>query len=181
MATQHRRTLENDTVVNVAQLLKEPIGATRLVAVRLETFPLTEDVTSHDFEAKVRLTRVTGGLLADGELHGTARLTCVRCLEEYDQPFAGAFDDAEFRQSVDVRSGLPLPLPEDEEIFVIDHNHELDLAEVLRQVAIIELPMQPVCREDCPGIPLAEPAGETADEESDQRLQVLGKLLGERE
>lgn len=177
MTPQHRKTLVNDTVVNVAQLLKEPVGATRIVDLRLDQFPLDEVARAHDVEAEARLTRVESGVLVDGRVHGLAELECVRCLEPFDAPFAGEFD-AEYRPSIDIRTGLPLPRPEDEETFVIDHNHELDLGELLRQVALLELPMQPICREDCPGIVAgvdAEP--EPAAEASDERLAVLRRLL----
>ncbi|HET7034408.1 MAG TPA: DUF177 domain-containing protein [Thermomicrobiaceae bacterium] len=177
MTPQHRKALINDTVVNVAQLLKEPVGATRLVDLRLDQFPLDEEggARAHDVEAEIRLTRVEGGVLADGQLRGLAELECVRCLELFDAPFAGEFD-AEYRPSIDIRTGLPLPRPEDEETFVIDHNHELDLGELLRQVALVALPMQPICREDCPGV-VAEVAPEPAGEASDDRLAVLRRLL----
>lgn len=175
MTAQHRKTLINDTVVNVAQLLKEPVGSTRVVDFHLDEFPLAPDITSHDVEGEARLTRVVTGILADGRVRGQARLECVRCLELYDEEFSTEFD-GEFRPSVDVRSGLPLPLPEDEEIFVIDNNHELDLGELLRQVVIIALPMQPICGDDCPGIPLPEGGDE---EPEDNRLSVLERLLQE--
>ena len=175
MTAQHRKILTNDTVVNVAQLLKEPVGSTRVVDFHLDEFPLAPDITSHDVEGEARLTRVVTGILADGRVRGQARLECVRCLELYDEEFSTEFD-GEFRPSVDVRSGLPLPLPEDEEIFVIDNNHELELGELLRQVVIIALPMQPICGDDCPGIPLPEGGDEEAE---DNRLSVLERLLQE--
>ena len=174
MTSQHHKTLVNDTVVNVAQLLKENVGATRIVEIHLDQFPLAEDARAHDVGAEVRLTRVVAGVLADGWVRGLAEIQCVRCLELFDAPFRGEFD-AEYRPSIDVRSGLPLPRPADEETFVIDHNHELDLGEVLRQVAILALPMRPVCREDCPGV--APELAEAAEEAADDRLAVLRRLL----
>jgi uncharacterized protein len=176
MTVQHRKILVNDTVVNVAQLLKEPVGATRIVEIHLDRFPLAEDIRAHQVEAEVRLTRVAAGVLADGWVRGLAELECVRCLDPFDAPFEGEFD-AEFLPSIDVRTGLPLPPPADEETFVIDHNHELDLGDVLRQVAIVALPMQPICREECAGSQ-PEPEEEPADEEAgDERLAVLRRLL----
>ena len=169
----HVRTLTNDTIVNVAQLLKEPVGASRVVDVHLDRFALDLDLTATDVDANVRLTRVETGILAEGQLTGTVELECVRCLELYTQAFRGDIE-GEFRPSIDVRTGIPLALPQDSDIFVIDNNHELDLNELIRQVAVVSLPMQPLCREDCPGIqPVAEDDGDDADE----RLAVLRKLL----
>jgi len=174
----HVRTLDNDTVVNVAQLLKEPVGAARIVEVHLDRFELDVDLTATDLEANVRLTRVATGILAEGQLSGTVELECVRCLELYVQSFRGDIE-GEFRPSIDVRTGIPLAPPPDNDIFVIDNNHELDLNELFRQVAVVSLPMRPVCREDCPGVvPVVEDEGDEADgDESDERLAVLRKLL----
>lgn len=169
----HIKTLDNDTIVNVAQLLKEPVGSTRIADVHLDRLALDEILTAVGVTANVRLTRVVEGILADGRMSGNVHLECVRCLEPYMATFDGEFE-ADFRPSVDVRTGVPLFVPEHEDIFVIDNNHELNLDELLRQVAIISLPMQPLCREDCPGI---EQVGFGEDVTEDERLAVLRKLL----
>ncbi len=170
----HIKTLTNDTIVNVAQLLKEPVGATRIADVHLERLALDESSVATDVDATVRLTRVIEGILADGKMSGKIELECVRCLELFTLEFAGEFE-ADFRPSVDVRTGVPLYVPEHEDIFVIDNNHELDLDELLRQIAIVSLPMQALCREDCPGIEQVE----LGDEEGvgDDRMAVLRDLL----
>ncbi|MGA7673008.1 MAG: DUF177 domain-containing protein [Nitrolancea sp.] len=159
--------------MNVAQLLKEPVGSTRIADVHLDRLALDESTIAFDVSAKVRLTRVIEGILADGQMSGKVELECVRCLELYTQEFAGEFE-ADFRPSVDVRTGDPLQVPEFEDIFVIDNNHELDLDELLRQISIISLPMQALCREDCPGIEQVEDEDEEA---GDERLAVLRDLL----
>lgn len=167
--------LDNDTIVNVAQLLKQPVGAARTVDVHLDEFALDHDLTARDVNGAIRLTRIASGILAGGRLSGVAALECVRCLTEFDQPFISEFD-AEFRPSVDVRTGEALSLPEDSELFVIDNNHQLDLGEVLRQTIILALPMRPVCGELCPGfLPEFPSEGEAVDE----RLAALRALLDE--
>lgn len=173
------RTLTNDTVVNVAQLLKEPVGAARSLDVRLDRFELDAELTARDVAANLRLTRIETGILAEGDISGSVELECVRCLDRYMQVFRGDFE-GEYRPSIDVRTGYPLALPEDSDIFVIDNNHELNLNELFRQVAVVSLPMRPLCREDCPGI--VNEADEEADDSdgTDERLAVLSKLL-ERE
>jgi uncharacterized protein len=167
--------LKNDTIINVAQLMKEDIGAARKVRMSLDWFALDQDLMAKDVRADLRLTRITHGILASGRVSGIAMVECVRCLELYDQPFAADFDQ-EYRPTIDVRSGVALDQPSaDEELGVIDAAHELDLAEPIRQVAILDLPIKPVCREDCEGLGQAE-FGD--DEVGDRRLGVLGSLLG---
>lgn len=165
--------LVEDTIVNVAQLLKQQVGATRTFSVELSRLALDDNLIARDIEATIRLTRIATGILADGEVSGTARLECVRCLTEFDTAFTGEFD-AEFRPIIDVISGELLPFPEGDDIFMIDHNHELDLAELLRQVILVELPMRPTCGEACPGFQSEfPPSGDTGDE----RMAVLRTLL----
>jgi uncharacterized protein len=170
----HVRTLTNDTVVNVAQLLKEPVGAARLLEVQLDRFELDAELTALDVAANIRLTRIETGILTEGDISGAVELECVRCLDRYMQAFRGEIE-GEYRPSIDVRTGYPLALPEDSDIFVIDHNHELDLNELFRQVAVVSLPMQPICREDCPGIVTDD--GADSSDDTDERLAVLSKLL----
>ncbi len=171
----HMTKLQNDTVVNVAQLLKEQVGATREVEAHLDRFPLDVDLEARDVTATTRLTRIATGILAAGRLTGTARVVCVRCLEEFDTPFTADFE-VEYRPTIDVRSGLPLPLPETDEVLTISENHELDLGEIWREAIILALPMRPICGELCPGFVEEWP---TAEEAADERLAILEDLLKE--
>ena len=170
--------LKNDTVINVAQLMKDDIGAARKVRLSLDWFALDRDLMAKDVTADARLTRITNGILASGHVTGTAMVECVRCLEIYDQPFAADFDQ-EYRPTIDVRSGVALDQPAaDEELGSIDAAHELDLAEPIRQVAILDLPIKPVCHDDCAGIGQSEFGDE---DEGDRRLGVLGQLLADED
>lgn len=166
--------LQNDTRINVAQLMKDDLGAARKYDLSLDWFSLDEDLMAKDVRANVRLTRITHGVLATGRVAGTALVECVRCLEIYEQPFEVDFDQ-EYRPTIDVRSGLLLDQPDpDEEMGTIDDAHELDLAEPMRQVAILDLPIKPICSDDCQGI--QEFAVEDGDA-IDRRLSALGQLL----
>jgi len=166
--------LRNDTIINVAQLMKADLGTARLVTLELDAFPLDEDLQSKDVHGDLRLTRITHGILVTGTIRGTAIVECVRCLELFDQPFEAEFDQ-EYRPTIDVRSGMLVDQPPPEDEFgTIDEVHELDLAEPMRQVAILALPIKTICREECPGLP---EANGTDDQVGDRRLGVLRALL----
>jgi uncharacterized protein len=166
--------LRNDTIVNVAQLMKADVGAARKYELQLDTFQLDDDLVAKDVTATARITRITGGVLASGHVSGVALVECHRCLEMFEQPFASDFDQ-EYRPTIDVRSGLLVEQPQpDEELGTIDEAHELDLAEPMRQVAILDLPIKLICGEHCPG--LGERFGDE-DEEIDRRFAALSDLL----
>ncbi len=171
--------INNDTILNVAQLLKENVGSKRNYDLTLDSLPLDETVVASNITARLKLTRIAHGILVTGSLAGEARLECVRCLEEFDTDFSGEVE-AEFRPTIDVSSGVPVVIEEDDDdSFEIDEGHHMDLGEMLRQVSILTLPIRPVCGDDCPGFVSEFRGGDEppSEEAGDERLAVLEQLL----
>ena len=184
MATDQDRAIDlnGDTRLNVASLLLEPVGGTRDIRVSLPRLDLGDGLVAANVVAPARLTRLKGQILATAEVTGSVRLECVTCLTEYDQPIRESFSES-FHQMVDVRTGSGLTKPrerlsagndEEEPGFVIDDNHEIDLAEALRQWIVLSIPMQPSCGPDCPG-PLLRST--EPEQSSDARFAELASLL----
>lgn len=171
--------IRNDTILNVAQLLKEHVGSKRTYELTLDSLPLDESVVATDITARLKLTRIVDGILVTGSLSGHARLVCVRCLEEFDTEYSGEIE-AEFRPTIDVSTGVPVEIEQDDDdSFEIDEGHHLDLGEMLRQVSILTLPIRPVCGENCPGFVSEFRGGDEppSEEAGDERLAVLEQLL----
>lgn len=99
----------------------------------------------------LRLMRTSAGILVTGELSLAVRLECGRCLEPFTYEQQLVLNE-EFLPTVDVDSGTPLEEPVDSEAFTIRPDHVLDLTEAIRQLAILETPIKPVCRDDCAGL-----------------------------
>jgi len=177
-----QRELRNDTAVNVVGLLKGQTGATRSYRLLLDTFEADDETIARDIRGDVRLTRLRDAIIASVSAAGVVSMACARCLREYDQPFEVDFDE-EYRQTVDVRTGVDLGSePIDEELISrIDENHELDLREPLRQEILVALPMRPDCGVECPGPDVLEVGGEdsASNEPVDERLALLANLLAD--
>jgi uncharacterized protein len=149
-----------DLEFNVAQLMKDPVGAHRTYEFAepylLLSEPINEDETelaARDIRGRVKFTRLNGRVRAEGQVQATVRLRCSRCLEEFETPVAESLDEM-FVQTYDVSSGQPLERAEgeDEDAFTIDRNHLVDMSELIRQTLLISLPLQPLCREACAGL-----------------------------
>jgi uncharacterized protein len=169
----------NDTILNVAQLLKDNVGSKRNFAVTLDSLPLDDTTEAKDVSAELKLIRIADGILVTGSLAGRTRLECVRCLEEFDTEFSGEIE-AQFRPTIDIGSGTPVETEaDDDETFEIDDSHHLDLSEMLRQVSILTLPIRPVCGDECPGFVSEFRGGDEppTEEAGDERLAVLEQLL----
>jgi len=180
------RELVNESRINVASLLQEPVGSVRNVHFQLDSFSLDDDLFANDLDADVRLTRLRHHVLADGTVRANVALECVRCLTTFEQAVETQITE-QFRQSHDVRSGADISEhrdmdgedleDDDEESFVIDEGHELDLAEAFRQNLVLALPMVPVCGDLCPGPPDQPEADTDEAEEREGQFDVLSRLL----
>jgi uncharacterized protein len=171
-----------DLKFNVAQLLREEVGARREYDFAEAALPLDAEMMLGQVVGHVRFTRTASGVLGDVAAQGVVEMPCMRCLNPSTQVIAVRFRD-EFHSKIEVNTGLPLPEPQEEDPFYITENHLVDLEEALREYVLIELPMQPLCRPDCKGIcPICGADRNTQecrcqDEETDDRFAALKALL----
>jgi uncharacterized protein len=131
--------------INVAQLLKEPVGAKR--SYRIDE--LTGNKDKSHVEGEVTLTRTNRGILVTGQLNADIGGECSRCLGPARANVAFTMED-EYYPEIDIHSGAHIKVEPD--AFVIDHNHVLDLDEAIRQYIITATPTKLLCKFDCPGI-----------------------------
>lgn len=168
---------------NVAQLLKSPPGTVREYQVDERVPTLDEGlVATEPVTGTVRLNRTNRGILAEAHLATAVQLECSRCVEPFILPVRLHFRE-EYIPSIDVSTGLPVPSPADETAFRIDESHILDLTEAIRQYALIEMPLQPLCSVTCRGLcpecgqNLNLAACRCAPRPVDARLEKLAELL----
>jgi uncharacterized protein len=141
------------TSFNVAGLLAEPPGATRLIQLRDHHVALGTDVElAGPVDAELRLQRTNRGILLHGEARATLRRTCARCTDPYLEEVRIGLDE-EFLPSIDPATGLPIPLDDsDGAPLRINPHHEIELDGVLHDELLLTEPMHPLCRPDCPGL-----------------------------
>jgi len=127
---------------NVSQLLREPVGSTR-------THILDPEEPIH--RGHVELVRVPHGVLVRFEGDIFIDASCSRCLAPFAYPQHLEFEEV-FQQQTDPITGVRLPPPDDPDDFRITMENTIDTREAVRQYTEMAADMQPLCREDCPGI-----------------------------
>jgi uncharacterized protein len=128
--------------LNVGYLIKSPIGTRRDFNFDYEKMRLGEDLTVLNFIGKASFDRTQQGLLLQGKFEATADLECVRCLDTFSQPLKGSFCDLyAFDKRNITDSGLLVP-----------EDAQIDLEPLLREYALLEFPINPVCKPDCKGL-----------------------------
>ncbi|WP_079170349.1 YceD family protein [Mangrovactinospora gilvigrisea] len=106
-------------------------------------------------EMELRLESVVDGVLVTGTVRARAAGECVRCLEPAEQPLDVEFQELFLYPDVADERGADRGKGdgEDEEPEELRIEGDLiDLEPVVRDAVVLELPLQPVCREDCPGL-----------------------------
>jgi uncharacterized protein len=143
-------------LINVAQLLREPIGSSQSHDI---SGTIGEEVEGF-VEGKAKLIHSSRGVLVQCKLTAEVKLICSRCLDTFLCPISFTAEE-EFLPISDVSGDLALSSPEQSEGLTIDNKNILDLSELIRQYVLLNLPMKPLCRPDCPGIKEANSHGTT--------------------
>jgi len=128
--------------LNVGFLIKSPIGTRRDFNFDYEKMRLGEDLTVFNFSGMARFDRTQQGMLLQGDFEAAADLECVRCLDTFSQQLNWSFSDLyAFDKRNITDSGLLVP-----------EDAQIDLEPLLREYALLEFPIKPVCRPDCKGL-----------------------------
>jgi uncharacterized protein len=129
------RTVDAPRDLGIADVIGVPEGAPVVLELRLES--------------------VMEGVLVTGTARAKAEGECVRCLEPLERQLVADFQEMFSYPDADDR-GRPKAEPgddaEDDEDTLHLEDGMFDLEPVLRDAVVLALPMQPVCREDCPGL-----------------------------
>jgi uncharacterized protein len=155
-------------VVNTVELLRRP-GSRRAVAVDEDVSELaTSGATASRLVGTLELESMNDSLVASGHLDLHWRGECRRCLA----PTSGV-SPIELREIFERR-------PTEGETYLLDDDH-VDLAPVLADAVMLELPLAPLCGGDCRGpAPERYATGPAPDDEApvDPRWAALDVLKG---
>lgn len=129
---------------------------------------------------RVTITNTGELLLVRGPIASTIELECSRCLEPVRTPIDVALEE-EFDLKVVENSAH-----HDQQVEIVEETLEkafegkvINLAVLIRQAALITAPLQPLCREDCPGIAISSSVDTSEGVQTISPFRDLSKLLEE--
>ena len=148
-----------------------------IAAGTLDEWELTEPVTG-----RVRASNARRNIVISGHAQTAVSMECGRCLEPYSQPLEFALDVTVPLSSFNKMLGAAA-VEEDpnddgneltkEDIAALFGEHHLDVDELVRQAIVLSAPIQPLCADNCAGLPEAAGLCETP---IDARWAALQKL-----
>jgi len=129
--------------IDVRDLLERP-GASRTVHLD-EAVPdlrteLVEVPPEAPVEGDLMLESVIEGIYVHGNVRGTMRMRCARCLKEFDAPFDVALADLVARERTD------------DEDYVLSPDDTLDPEPLVRDAVVLEMPFSPLHSPECLGL-----------------------------
>lgn len=123
---------------------------------------------------QLRVEKIQGSILVEGQLQGNYHVPCSRCLEN---------------ANIEVNSPLRLillPTPrfshgeielgQDDLDTIYYEGEQVDLEPHLWDQVILSIPQQPICSQDCKGIPVSLPGVSVGDSTCESGFAVLKTL-----
>jgi uncharacterized protein len=127
--------------INVGFIIHEEVGYSHEIPFDIDKVKI-EDLELENLTGSVTIDRTPQGLFVQGKFSADTILECVRCLKEFTYPLQWQFSELyAFRQKDVSESGLMLP-----------EDAHIDLAPLLREYALLEIPIKPLHDPDCKGL-----------------------------
>jgi uncharacterized protein len=96
----------------------------------------------------VEVTNTGEALLVTGTVEGVGRTACARCLDPFDVQIIGDVEGYFLMKAGE----KPDEEMEEDEFSVLDPSNTIDLVPLLNAAILVDLPLVPLCREDCKGL-----------------------------
>jgi uncharacterized protein len=127
--------------INVGFIIAEEAGYSHKIPFELEKVKL-DDLELYNLEGEATIDRTPQGLLVLGEFSAATKLDCVRCLKEFTHALEWEFTElyAFTKKSLS-----------ESELLVPDDAH-IDLAPLIREYALLEVPINPLHDPECKGL-----------------------------
>lgn len=160
--------------INVGFIVHEEVGYNHEFPFEFENADLGEDLSLTEFSGVIEVGRTSQGLVATGNFEGKTTLECVRCLNDFTHTLTWGITELFAFKSELVNDDDVLPLPD---------SAQIDFGPILREYALLEVPIKPLHAPDCKGLCLecgqdlnVEDCGHK-DIDSDSSFSALKNLL----
>jgi len=129
--------------IDIRDLLEQP-GASKTAHID-ETVPelrteLVEVPPDQPVVGDLTLESVVEGIYLHGDVRGTMRMRCARCLKEFDAPF-----DVTLAELVSKD-------PTEDDDYRLEVDDTLDPEPIVRDAVVLEMPFSPLHSPDCKGL-----------------------------
>lgn len=127
-----------------------------------EVFPSLEEMVQageceflSPIKTRLRAGRLHNMIRVQGEVESTVRLSCSRCLEEFEYPLSVKFT-LTYTQELSERAFEPgedgIELSAADMGLILFQGEEIDPQEGIQEQVVMAFPIRPLCKESCKGL-----------------------------
>ncbi len=128
--------------VNVGFIIHEEVGYTQDFPFEVDKLQLGDDLEMSLVSGNATFGRTPQGLLFTGQFSGETTLECARCLKAFKRRLNWNMTELyAFNEKSITDSGLIVP-----------EDAQIDLQPLVREYALLEVPINPICRPGCKGL-----------------------------
>ena len=128
--------------LNVGFIVHQEVGYNHEFLFEYEAVQIADDLDLRHFEGETTIGRTPQGLIVQANFSGETKLECVRCLNEFQHSLDWEMTELfAFSEKSVSESGLLLP-----------EDAHIDLEPLIREYALLEIPINPICKPDCKGL-----------------------------
>ena len=142
--------------LDLTDILREP-GKALERPIDLPPTTLDDVEFVEPLQGFVRVENARQNIVVSGKVTTSIKLQCARCLGSYAQPL-----DLDLEANAPLgffRAVAGLEVDEDgdadDELAALFDANSVAVLELIRQAAVLQSPIKPLCAEDCPGLPEA--------------------------
>ena len=125
--------------INVRDILVKELGHSQTFTITDERPEFDQLTLTKPVSGEVKISRLDTGLVVSGRVSCHIELECHRCLRSFARPVNVKFEQLFSEKPID--DEMP-----------IDELDSIDLAPLLQQEILLNLPIKILCRRDCPGV-----------------------------
>jgi uncharacterized protein len=128
--------------INVGFIVHAEVGYAAQFPFEFDKIKIGDDLALRDFGGVVDIGRTPQGLLVTGKFSGITSLECARCLKAFDARLNWDMTELyAFTEKSVSESGLLVP-----------EDAQIELGPIIREYALLEIPISPLCRPHCKGL-----------------------------
>jgi len=128
--------------LNVGFIVHQEVGYKHEFPFEFEQIQISDDLDLRHFEGVVTIGRTPQGLIVQADFSAETTLECVRCLNEFEYSLDWNLTELyAFSKKSASESSLVLP-----------DNAHIELQPLIREYALLEIPIKPLCKPTCKGL-----------------------------
>lgn len=129
---------------NFGFLLEAVLGTSRKVELDYPAIKVADDVSLSHLNGSFVATRTSEGVYLSGRLGSAIEVECVRCLGQMTLPISLQIDELFYYPAS--------AAPEGDNLVFEGESGYIDLAPIVRELSLLEVPIKPICKVDCQGL-----------------------------